>query len=170
LMKNVFDFAMYPALIAELRPQTIFEVGSGLGGSAIWFADHLTLCGIAGRVHSVDRVRVAAEHPGVEYFEGDCSDPEHLFDAELLRTAPHRWLVVEDAHHNVGGVLEHFHKYLSPGDYLVVEDSDVKRETLRQFVAAHPGAYLVDTRFTDNFGRNATCAADSIFVRTTAGA
>ena len=25
LMKNVFDFAMYPALIAELRPQTIFE-------------------------------------------------------------------------------------------------------------------------------------------------
>ena len=90
--------------------------------------------------------------------------------AELLRTAPHPWLVVEDAHHNVGGVLEHFHKYLSPGDYLVVEDSDVKRETLRQFVAAHPGAYLVDTRFTDNFGRNATCAADSIFVRTTAGA
>ena len=170
LMKNVFDFAMYPALIAELRPQTIFEVGSGLGGSAIWFADHLTFCGIAGRVYSVDRVKVAAEHPGVEYFEGDCSDPERLFGAELLRTAPHPWLVVEDAHHNVGGVLEHFHKYLSPGDYLVVEDSDVKRETLRQFVAAHPGAYLVDTRFTDNFGRNATCAADSIFVRTTAGA
>ena len=34
LMKNVFDFAMYPALIAELRPRTIFEIGSGLGGSA----------------------------------------------------------------------------------------------------------------------------------------
>ena len=28
--KNVFDFAMYPALIAELRPRTIFEIGSGL--------------------------------------------------------------------------------------------------------------------------------------------
>ena len=167
LMKNVFDFAMYPMLIAEVRPHTIFEVGSGLGASAIWFADHLTFCGVEGRVYSVDRVKVERKHPGVEYLQGDCSDPAHLFDAELFRSAPHPWLVVEDAHHNVGGVLEHFHKYLSPGDYLVVEDSDVKRETLRQLVAGHPGAYLVDTRFTDNFGRNATCAANSIFVRTT---
>ena len=50
LMKNVFDFAMYPALIAELRPRTVFEIGSGMGASAVWFADHLTFCGIDGRV------------------------------------------------------------------------------------------------------------------------
>ena len=84
----------------------------------------------------------------------------------MLRSAPHPWLVVEDAHHNVAAVIEHMHQYLTPGDYLVVEDSDVKREALRAFLGAHPGDYLVDTRFTDNFGRNATCAADSIFVRT----
>ena len=42
----------------------------------------------------------------------------------------------------------------------------MKRQTLREFSAAHPGDYLVDTRFTDYFGRNATCAADSIFIRT----
>jgi len=170
LMKNVFDFAMYPALIAELRPRTVFEIGSGLGASALWFADNLELCGITGRIHSVDRVKVAITHPRVEYVQGDCSDPGHLFDLELLRSEPHPWLVVEDAHHNVGAVLEHFHNYLSPDDYLVVEDSDVKRETLRQFVGAHPGEYLVDTHFTDNFGRNATCAADSIFVRIAAAA
>src|SRR5215471_16041034 len=45
LMKNVFDFAMYPALIGELRPRTIFEIGSGLGGSAAWLADHLAMNG-----------------------------------------------------------------------------------------------------------------------------
>jgi cephalosporin hydroxylase len=55
---------------------------------------------------------------------------------------------------------------LSAGDYLVVEDSDIKRDVIRRFIAEHPGCYLVDTRFTDNFGRNATCAADSIFERT----
>jgi cephalosporin hydroxylase len=170
LMKNVFDFAIYPMLIDELRPQTVFEVGSGLGASAMWFADQLEFCGIEGRVYSVDRVKVEMTHPRVEYLQGDCSDPERLFDTERLGRAPHPWLVVEDAHHNVGGVLEHFHPYLSPGDYLVVEDSDVKRDTLRQFVAAHPGAYLVDTRYTDNFGRNATCAGDSIFVRTAVAA
>jgi cephalosporin hydroxylase len=170
LMKNVFDFAMYPMLIAELRPQTILEIGSGLGASAVWFADHMAFCGIDGRVYSVDRIKAEAEHPRVEYLQGDCSEPERLFDAQFLRRAPHPWLVVEDAHHNVGGVLEYLHGYLAPGDYLVVEDSDVKRETLRRFDAGHAGAYLVDTRFTDNFGRNATCAADSIFVRTGAAA
>jgi cephalosporin hydroxylase len=166
LMKNVFDFAMYPALIAELRPQTVFEIGSGLGASAVWFADHLVMNGVEGRVHSVDRVKADIDYSHVSFYQGDCSEPRSLFDAEMLKSEPHPWLVVEDAHHNVAAVLEQFHSYLVPGDYLVVEDSDVKREALRTFLGAHPGQYLVDTRFTDNFGRNATCAADSIFVRT----
>jgi cephalosporin hydroxylase len=170
LMKNVFDFAMYPALIAELRPRTVFEIGSGLGASAAWFADNLVMCGSEGRVHSVDLVKAGIAHPQVNFYQGDCSNPERLFDGDLLRFEPHPWLVVEDAHHNVPAVLSHMHQFLVPGDYLVVEDSDIKREALRTFLGAHPDSYLVDTRFTDNFGRNATCAADSIFVRTNAGA
>jgi len=166
LLKTVFDFAIYPALIAELRPRTVFEIGSGLGGSAIWFADHLALCGLEGHVHSVDLVKATAEHAHVRFYQGDCSDPERLFDPDLLQAEPHPWLVVEDAHHNVTAVLARIHEFLAPGDYLVVEDSDVKRPAIREFLAAHPGNYLVDTRFTDFFGRNATCAADSIFVRT----
>jgi cephalosporin hydroxylase len=170
LLKNAFDFATYPMLLGELRPMSIFEVGSGLGASAIWFADTLTALGISARVDSVDLVEVQIEHPNVTFHQGDCSNPEQLFDLDVLRSAPHPWLVVEDAHHNVEAVLEHFHKFLVPGDYLVVEDSDVKREALRKFVGAHPSNYLVDTRFTDFFGRNATCAADSIFARVDAGA
>jgi cephalosporin hydroxylase len=170
LLKNAFDFATYPMLLGELRPMSIFEVGSGLGASAIWFADTLTALGISARVDSVDLVEVQIEHPNVTFHQGDCSNPEQLFDLDVLRSAPHPWLVVEDAHHNVEAVLEHFHKFLVPGDYLVVEDSDVKREALRKFVGAHPGDYLVDTQFTDFFGRNATCAADSIFLRVEASA
>jgi cephalosporin hydroxylase len=169
LMKNVFDFAMYPALISEIRPRTIFEVGSGLGSSAIWFADTLAFNGVAGRVHSVDLVKAGLDHPGVKFYRGDCSAPDKLFDPDLLRSEPHPWLVIEDAHHNVTAVLEQFHPYLLPDDYLVVEDSDVKRQALEEFTAAHPGDYRVDTRFTDNFGRNATCAADSIFIRMGSG-
>jgi cephalosporin hydroxylase len=170
LLKNAFDFALYPMLLGELRPLSIFEVGSGLGASAAWYADTLTALGVSARVHSADLAKAQIEHPGVSFRQGDCSNPESLFDLEVLRSAPHPWLVVEDAHHNVEAVLEHFHKFLVPGDYLVVEDSDVKRDDLRKFVGAHPGDYLVDTRFTDFFGRNATCAADSIFVRTERGA
>jgi len=170
LMKNVFDFAIYPAMIAELRPRTIVEIGSGSGASAAWFADNLALCGIDGRVHSVDVVKATIDHPRVCFYQGDCREPARLFDEDLLRSAPHPLLIVEDAHQNVGAVLDHMHQFLSAGDYLVVEDSDVKREALRAFLGAHPGNYLVDTKFTDNFGRNATCAADSILVRTTVDA
>ena len=165
LMKNVFDFAIYPMLLAELRPRSIFEIGSGAGASAIWFADTLTTLGLPGRVHSVDLIKAESAHPSVTFHQGDCSDPERLFDPDLLATAPHPWLVVEDAHHNVEAVLAQFHKFIVTGDYLVVEDSDVKREAIRKHLAAYPGSYLVDTQFTDYFGRNATCAADSIFVR-----
>ena len=170
LLKNAFDFALYPMLLGELRPRSIFEIGSGLGASAAWFADTVAALGVAARVHSVDRAKAQIEHPGVSFRQGDCANPDSLFDPEVLRSAPHPWLVVEDAHHNVEAVLQYFHEFLVPGDYLVVEDSDVKRKDLRKFVGAHPGDYLVDTRFTDFFGRNATCAADSIFVRAERGA
>src|SRR3984957_20652972 len=80
LMKNVFDFAIYPALIAELRPRSVFEIGSGIGASALWFADTMACSGVDGRVHSVDRVKAGIEHPSVTFYEGDCAAPDRLFD------------------------------------------------------------------------------------------
>jgi cephalosporin hydroxylase len=116
-------------------------------------------------VHSVDLRPATAEHPGARFYRGDCREPATLFAAELLAQTPHPWLVIEDAHVNVAGVLAWLHERLAIGDYLVVEDSDVKRDALAAFDAAYPGQYKVDTRYTDFFGRNATCANDSIFVR-----
>jgi cephalosporin hydroxylase len=165
LMKTVFDFALYPMLLAELRPRTIFEIGSGLGASALWLADHLSLLGVDAYVHSVDLNPPVTAHAGVTFYRGDCHTPETLFPREILQNAPHPWLAIEDAHINVEAVLNTFHAFLIPDDYLVVEDSEVKREALRAFIGAHPGAYKVDTRYTDYFGRNATCAEDSIFRR-----
>jgi len=165
MLKTAFDLALYPMLLADLRPRSVFEIGSGLGGTARWLADHLAMLGIEGQVHSVDRHPPARAEAGVTFHRGDCAVPESLFPPKILAEAARPWLVIEDAHHNVEGVLGHFHGFLRPGDYLVVEDSEIKRDALRRFVAAHPGDYKVDSKFTDYFGRNATCAADSIFVR-----
>lgn len=165
LLKTVFDYALYPLLLADLRPRTVFEIGSGFGASTLWLADHLALLGIEAHVHSVDIKPPVQAHPGVTFHRGDCAAPKDLFTPDLLASAPRPWLVIEDAHHNVEAVLNHFHQFLTPGDYLFVEDSEVKRRELHGFTTAHPGAYKVDTRYTDYFGRNATCAADSIFVR-----
>jgi len=165
LFKTAFDFAIYPQILQELRPRTIIEIGSGSGASALWLADLAQTFDLDAMVHSVDIRPASAEHARVRFYRGDCGVPATLFPADVLAAAPHPWLVIEDAHHNVAGVLAFFHERLQAGDYLVVEDSDVKRDVLAAFDAAHPGQYKVDTRYTDFFGRNATCANDSIFVR-----
>jgi len=165
LMKTVFDYALYPMLLAELKPRTIIEIGSGLGASALWLADHLKMLGVDGHVHSVDITPPKQTHPNVTFHHGDCGMPDKLFPAEILQTAPHPWLVIEDAHQNIEAVLNHLHPFIQSGDYLIVEDSEVKHDVLRSFTAAHAGNYKVDTKFTDYFGRNATCAGDSIFKR-----
>ena len=165
LMKTVFDFALYPRMLDEIRPQTLFEIGSGFGASALWFSDLLKISGSNAHVHSVDIKLVDRKHEGVSFYQGDCEKPDTLFPPEHLQTAPHPWLVIEDAHHNVLEVLGYMHGFLKTGDYLVVEDSDIKKDAIKRFTADHPGLYMVDTRYTDYFGRNATCSNDSIFTR-----
>jgi hypothetical protein len=41
LFKSVYDFALFPMLLWNVKPGTIFEFGSGAGGSALWLADTL---------------------------------------------------------------------------------------------------------------------------------
>ena len=161
LFKTVYEFACVPMLLHEMRPGTIFEIGSGTGASALWMADVCMTGGLSTRIHSVDIQQVPdALTASVTFHKGDTNSPETLFPADVLQTAKHPWLVIEDAHVNVPGVLRYFDSRLRPGDYLIVEDSRDKQEHL---AAVINDRYRVDTRYTDFFGRNATSAEDSIF-------
>ena len=52
--KSPFDLALYQLLLHKLRPNTIIEIGTKLGGSGIWLADMASLhCGRV-RVIQVD--------------------------------------------------------------------------------------------------------------------
>jgi cephalosporin hydroxylase len=165
LFKTVFDCALMPMLLDELKPGTIFEIGAGAGASALWLADLLRVHANPAIIHSVDIRPLTSTDPQIVFYRGDCARPESLFPQEVLRMAPHPWLVIEDAHVNVAAVLIHIDGFMQRGDYLVVEDSLIKKPDLITFVQIQP-RYLVDTYYTDFFGRNATCAADSIFRRT----
>jgi cephalosporin hydroxylase len=165
LFKTIYDFAILPMLMWELKPASVFEIGSGTGASACWMADVLDAFGLDTRVYSVDLKPVGQSHPRVRFLAGDCTTPESLFGADLLRAAPHPYLIVEDAHKNVREVLRYLDGFLIEGDYVFVEDSLDKHEALRAFLSDCPNRYLVDTHYTDFFGRNATSAIDSILVR-----
>ena len=166
LFKTVYDVSLYPMLLWALKPKTIIELGSGTGASAIWLADLAAMFGIGSHVHSVDLQTPAVQHEPISFIKGDCETIADVLDEAFLRSAPHPWMVIEDAHVNVLGVLRHLHPYIRQGDYVVVEDSAGKQDEIRRFLSREPDCYKVDTYYTDFFGRNATCAQDSILVRT----
>ena len=165
VFKTVYDFSIYSMMLWDLRPGTIIELGSGMGASAVWMADLLKAFNIDSHIYSVDLNKPELVHEGITFVQGDCTKVETIFSKEFLETAPHPWLFIEDAHVNVCGVLTYFHQFFTGGDYVVVEDSALKHDELGKFLSPRSGCYKVDARYTDFFGRNATCARDSIFVR-----
>lgn len=165
LFKTVYDLGIYQMMMWELKPKTIIEIGSGEGGSAIWMSDLLTAYDMDCKIISVDIVPPAIEYKNVTFLKGDSYEIEKTLDAEMLSQLPHPWLVIEDAHVNVPGVLNYLHPFLKQGDYLNIEDSESKQEDIAAFLQNKKGSYKVDTLYCDFFGRNLTCSWNSIFRR-----
>lgn len=188
LEKDPMQIAAYPMLLYELRPKTIIELGALKGGSAIWLADQLEQFGIEGKVYSVDKDlsqldEKAKTDSRINFLEGDCREINAVLPSELLNNLPHPWLVIEDVHDNLVGILEHFHQNgLQTGDYLIIEDTNKfmwevwsdwddqeliqrglsKMDDLRQWLRSHQDEYLVDSYYQDMYGYNASKNWNSI--------
>ncbi|WP_375500133.1 CmcI family methyltransferase [uncultured Nostoc sp.] len=191
LDKSPIEIALYPMLLYELQPKTIIELGALKGGSAIWLADQLDLFSIEGCVYSVDidlslLNNNARTDSRVEFLEGNCNNISAVLPPELLATLAHPWLVIEDTHVNLVGVLEYFHcNGLQSGDYLIVEDTNKvmweewadwddkellarvgrKLDELRTWLTNHQNEYLVDTYYQDMYGYNGSKNWNSILKR-----
>ena len=164
LMKDPFSLASYPMLLQELRPRTVIELGAFQGGSAVWLADLLDVFEVAdSSVHSfdIDTALIRADHPSVTFHYADSTRPE-TYSRPLLESLPHPWLVIEDAHTNVFGMLTYLDGLLHTGDYVVVEDVGLPNQyggpyqDMKRFLSETDGQYLIDTRYTDLFGYNVT--------------
>ncbi|MGQ9866103.1 MAG: class I SAM-dependent methyltransferase [Pseudanabaenaceae cyanobacterium] len=172
MVKNPFDFALYPLLLWQQQPKTLIEVGSFCGGSALWFADLMTTYGIEGRVYSVDINWVTAvSHPKVTFLQGDQTQLEKVFGPEFWQTVARPLLVIEDGAHfyeTSKAVLDFFQPHLQPGEYIVIEDGIVDdlgetqvyrggpNRAIQEFLAEWGEYYEIDTAFCDFFGHNVT--------------
>ncbi|MEM9925889.1 MAG: CmcI family methyltransferase [Cyanobacteria bacterium P01_D01_bin.50] len=192
LNKGVTEIAVYPMLLCELQPKTIIEIGAFNGGGAIWLADHLDLFGIDSHVYSMDidlslLDEKAKSDSRVCFLEGDSYKIETVFTSSMLSELPHPWLIIEDAHVNLLGVLEYFDKNgIQSGDYLIVEDTNElhwqlwgdnwddkaemqqgsrKMADLRYWLSNHEDEYLVDTHYQDMYGYNGSKNWNSILKR-----
>lgn len=119
MLKNPFDLAIYPLLLAQAQPRTPIEIGSYRGGSAMWFADVAASLGLPIHVYSVDIVKVTGvSHPSVTFLEGNARDLAQVLASDFLGAMPRPLLVIEDSDHYFETclfVLNFFDTWLSPG-------------------------------------------------------
>lgn len=180
MAKDPLDRVLYETLFFELQPRTIIELGAYTGASALWMSDVARTFGIDTHVYSVDIDlslvdQAARQNPSITFLQGDCNRIEQIFPAAMLADLPHPLVLIDDAHVNIDGVYEHFHRHgLQPGDYMIVEDTipwipgtfgqqasdqewgEWKWEEISRFFSRHADRYRVDRYYTDLFGYNGT--------------
>jgi cephalosporin hydroxylase len=181
LLKNPFDLAIYTMMLERERPRTLIEIGSHMGGSALWFADQGALLGLKLKVLSIDlEVPATAPGPSVQFLRGDARELGEVLPPSIMSTLPRPLMVVEDSSHLSGttaAVLEFFDPWLRKGEYIVIEDgilSDMRvadlydggpLRAIEEFLAKSPGRYEVDRGLCDYFGRNVTWNVDGYLRR-----
>src|SRR4051812_31896794 len=172
LQKNPFDLALYLLLLERAQPRSLIEIGSYMGGSAIWFADQAKLLGLDLKVFSIDlEVPRTSLSSSVSFLYGDARELGTVLPPSLMNALARPLMVVEDSSHLAGttaAVLEFFDSWLRSGEYIVIEDgilSDMRvadlydggpLRAIESFLEKSDGRYEVDRSLCDYFGRNVT--------------
>ena len=158
--KCPLDLWVYQEILHEIRPDLIIETGTNAGGSALYLAHILDILG-HGQVVSIDITDMPRPaHPRVRYITGSSADPQVIASA-VRGTARGVCMVVLDSDHtkeHVGRELELLAPYVTPGSYLVVEDTNINghpvyptfgpgpHEAVSAFLQKHPEFVVDPTR------------------------
>jgi cephalosporin hydroxylase len=136
LQKSPLDMWIYQELLVRTRPDVVIEAGTRTGGSALFLAMVLDQIG-RGQVITIDTERWEGrpEHPRLTYLMGSSTDPTVV--AEVKHQATGRALVILDDDHRADHVYAELITYsplVQPGDYLIVEDTNINgHPTLPEF-------------------------------------
>lgn len=180
-LKNPIDLSLYTKLIWDLRPGSLIEIGSNRGGSALWFADHLTAVGLNCPVLSIDlQPPTDIADPRIEFMAGDAARLEECLSQDLLTRLAHPWLIIEDSSHLYSvtiATIRFLAGTMRTGDVLVVEDGVIDdlgladaydggpNRAVAEFIAALPRTFRVMEEYCDTFGTNATYNPNGYLMR-----
>lgn len=163
-----FDYVIYQMIISEVKPDLVIEIGTNIGGGALYIADLLNNIG-HGIIHTIDIIKqsdpVVGEHPRIKLF----SQGWQNYDISEAKSFS-KILVIEDASHMYADTLQILHKFgplVSKGSYLIVEDGIVNElgiekeyeggplRAIREFIKVND-SFTIDRKWCDFFGKNAT--------------
>ena len=174
MFKHPVEIALYTQLIWELKPRTVFEIGTKFGGSALWISDQLKTFEIDGRVISIDiepPVPPPVMPTNVTLLRGDAGHLAATLTADFLAGLDRPWLVIEDSSHlyaDTLAVLRFFDPLLRSGEYIVIEDANMTEmgldagfeggpaQAITEFLKNRNRDYEIEARYCDLYGRNVT--------------
>lgn len=130
--KNPLDLWVYQEIVRETRPDLIVETGTFRGGSALYLA---SVCDLLdrGEVVSMDIRPVADDlpsHPRITFLGGRSSTDPAVVAEVGARVEGRRVMVILDSDHSqrhVEAELAAYAPLVSPGCYLIVEDTGIER-------------------------------------------
>ena len=123
------DLWIYQEILHELKPDVIIETGTAAGGSALYLA---SLCDLLnqGRVITID-IEFRADrpkHPRITYLTGSSVSPSIVEQVKQAIKPGEIVMAILDSDHTEKHVLEELRVYaplVTPGQYMIVEDSNV---------------------------------------------
>ena len=127
-VKYPTDLIAYQEIVWETKPDLIVECGTHLGGTAYFFA---TICGLIGHgsILTIDPSSLPnrPQHARLDYWQGSSTAPETVQHVQAAK-GKGTCMVVLDSDHRKAHVLDELRLYaplVSPGHYLIVEDTNV---------------------------------------------
>jgi len=143
-IKCPLDMWVYQEIIHEMKPDVIVECGTAYGGSALFLA---CICDLVGRgeVLTVD-VEAKADrpsHPRVRYILGSSTAAEVVAQVRDATRGREVVMVILDSDHSRDHVLAELRLYgelVTPGSYLIVEDTNLGHAVRSDFGPGPMGA------------------------------
>lgn len=127
ILKTPMDLLIYQEILNELKPDVVVETGTYKGGSALFLSHMMDLIG-KGRVITID-IEAHPEvpkHDRIKYLVGSSTDPAIVQQVKDSIRPGETVMVLLDSDHSMKHVLNEIHAYhdlVTPGSYLVVEDT-----------------------------------------------
>lgn len=161
LGKKVFkcpnDLWIYQELFWELKPDLIIECGTFHGGSTLYYAKLLDIMELPGEIITidVDEMPDMPVHKRITYLIGSSTASDIIEKVKSAAKDKKTVIVILDSDHSKDHVLkemELYHGFVTPGSYLVVEDSNINghpvysgfgqgpgpMEAMEEFLPKHP--------------------------------
>ena len=163
LQKNVLDLWIYQQIIFETKPDLIIECGTWHGGSALYLACICDMIG-KGQVISIDQEWFPDRpmHNRLHYWQGDALGRAILTKAEFsARNHASVMVILDDDHHkdHVLRELRAYADFVTPGCYLIMEDSNINGNPVYPEFGPGPAEalaeFLPDPRFVVDKSREA---------------